>query len=188
MLKLVTPSTEALPEDLDVDLPPVILAELSTRARMADQTVEDYARYATDCLAGHRFPDIGDTWLRGYCRTHYTIKEVVELYTRHHLTTLKGPTSTLCRIRKYFPPLYPLKLAELPRQGVTRWYFEIANKNRTQATGSLKTLRAIYNKAVEWELYDGKNPAAGINKFASSPVPGLSNRGRKCGGSWSLCW
>ncbi|WP_447600242.1 tyrosine-type recombinase/integrase [Nitrospira sp. Nam80] len=165
MLKLVTPSTEPLPEGLNIDLPPVILAELNTRARMAGEPVETYAGYVAECLAGHRFPKIGDTWLRDYCRTHYTIKEVVELYKRHHLTTLNGPHSTLCCISKYFPALYPLKLSELTRQGVTQWYFEIANRSRAQATKSLTTLRALYNKATEWELYDGKNPSAGIKKF-----------------------
>lgn len=165
MLKLVTPSSDPLPEGLTIDLPPVILAELPTRARMASQTVEDYSRYAADCLAGYRFPAIGDTWLRGYCRTHYTIKEVTELYKRHHLNTLKGPNSTLCCIRKYFPSLFPLKLDDLTRQGVTQWYFEITKRSRAQATKSLTTLRAMYNKAVEWELYDGKNPSAGIKRF-----------------------
>ncbi len=164
-LSLVSPQSSPLPNGIADDLPPVIREAVPLRARLAGVTVEEYCTYVSECLEGLRFPEIGDTWLRDYCRGHFTLRQVVELYQRCHLTTLKDPTSALCRIRKYFTALYPMKLSEVTRQGVTQWYFENAKTNRTQATASLKILRAVYNKAIVWELYEGGNPASGIKKF-----------------------
>jgi integrase len=154
-----------MPPGVGDELPPVIREEVPARARLAGVTVEEYCAYVSECLEGLRFPDIGDTWLRGYCRSHFTLRQVVELYQRYHLTTLKDPSSALCKIRKYFKSLYPMKLGDVTRQGVTQWYFENAKASRIQATGSLKILRAVYNKAIAWELYEGSNPASGIKKF-----------------------
>lgn len=165
LLSLVSLPRGTIPPGVGLDLPPVVLQEVPARARLAGVSVEAYCAYAGECLEGLRFPEIGDTWMRTYCRSHFTLRQVVELYQRYHLTTLKDPTSALCRIRKYFPPLYPMKLSEVTRQGVTQWYFENAKTSRTQATASLKILRAVYNKAIEWELHEGGNPAAGIKKF-----------------------
>ncbi len=164
-LSLVSPQLPPLPQGIADDLPPVIREAVPTRARMAGVSVEEYCAYVSECLEGLRFPEIGDAWLREYCRDHFTLRQVIELYQRYHLTTLKDPSSALCRIRKYFKALYPLKLSEMTRQGVTQWYFENAKTSRIQATGSLKILRAIYNKAIAWELYEGSNPASGIKKF-----------------------
>lgn len=164
-LSLVSPHSRLLPPGVGDDLPPVIREAVPTRAALTGVTIQEYCVYARECLDGLRFPEIGDTWLREYCRSQFTLRQVVELYQRHHLTTLKDPASSLCKIRRYFTPLYPLKLSEVTRQGVTQWYFENAKMSRIQATGALKLLRAVYNKAVEWELYEGSNPASGIKKF-----------------------
>jgi integrase len=164
-LALVSPESQPMPSGVGEELPPVIREEVPARARLAGMTIEEYAQYAGECLEGFRFPNVGDTWLRQYCRSYFTLRQVMELYQRYHLKTLKNPASALCRIRKYFKPLYPIKLGDLTRQGVTQWYAENAKTSRIQATGSLKTLRAVYNKAIEWELYEGSNPASGVKKF-----------------------
>jgi integrase len=147
---------------LPVDLPPVILAEAHARAPLLGLSVEDYAKYAAECLAGHRFPDLADAWLRSYCRDHFRLREVIELYKRIHIPTLKNNPPLISRLRNYFTPLLSLKLSEITRPMVVAWYHENMPKSRIQAIGSVKTLRAIYNKAIEWELYDGKNPAVGV--------------------------
>lgn len=162
MLTLVTTASETLPRGMADHLPPVIRAEVQARAQMADMTVDAYVQYASDCLEGKRFPDVGDAWLRRYCREHFRLREVIELYKRYHVASLKRNDPLTSRLRNYLPSLASLKLSEITRQGVIEWYHQNATRSRTQAIGAVKTLRAIYNKAIEWELYDGKNPATGV--------------------------
>ena len=68
----------------------------------------------------------------------------------------------MSRLRNYFTPILSLKLSEINRQVVVGWYHHNALRSRIQAIGSVKTLRVIYNKAMEWELYEGKNPASSV--------------------------
>jgi hypothetical protein len=59
---------------------------------------------------------------------------------------------------------------------VIEWYHQIAeSKGKQGANLALQQLHAIYARAIDWELFEGKNPADRIKKF-----PKLSRERKKC--------
>jgi integrase len=91
-----------------------------------------------------------------------TIKHLVDLFMGLHVPLLKDPRPLKCRMLKYFPPLYDRPIDQLTVIEITRWRNSIKATSAVQAMASLKDLRHLYNKAIEWDLYAGANLAARI--------------------------
>jgi integrase len=59
-----------------------------------------------------------------------------------------------------------LELGELKRMQVIDWFHDIAKTDGPQGANlALQQLHAVYVKAEDWEIYEGKNPASRIKKF-----------------------
>lgn len=91
-----------------------------------------------------------------------TVQALIDLFLRVHVPTLKDPRPLLSRLKRYFPPLANRPLAELTVIEITQWRNGIRQHSAVQAMGCLKDLRHLYNKAAEWNLYNGANLAARI--------------------------
>jgi integrase len=94
-----------------------------------------------------------------------TIGELIVLYERNHVLNLKSRRNISHRLARYIAPWASLALGELTRMQVIQWHQEIGRTHQTAANQALETLRAMYTKAEDWELYSGRNPAARIKKF-----------------------
>lgn len=95
-----------------------------------------------------------------------TIGDFLTMYVRNHVAFLKNRLGTSRRLQKYVGRLAHLELAELKRIAVIEWFHDIAKTDGPQGANlALQQLHALYVKAEDWELYDGKNPAAPIKKF-----------------------
>ncbi len=95
-----------------------------------------------------------------------TIGEFLSIYERNHVAFLKNSLGTSRRLQKYVGRLGHLELADLKRMQVIEWYHDIAKTDGPQGANlALQQLHALYVKASDWEIYEGKNPAARIKKF-----------------------
>lgn len=95
-----------------------------------------------------------------------TIGELLVTYEQNHVLNLKDWRGISRRLQRYIAPWASLALDELTKMQVVQWHQEIGRtRGRTAANQALQSLRALYAKAHEWELYDGKNPADRVKKF-----------------------
>ncbi|HXX75859.1 MAG TPA: site-specific integrase [Nitrospiraceae bacterium] len=95
-----------------------------------------------------------------------TIKELLVLYERNHVAFLKDRVGTSRRIQRYVGQLAHLDLHAVKRMQVIDWFHAIAQQDGKQGANlALQQLHAIYARAIDWELFDGKNPADRIKKF-----------------------
>lgn len=95
-----------------------------------------------------------------------TIGELLDFYEEHHVRFLKSQAGTSRRMRRYIAQFAALPLSGLTRRMVMEWYHEIGStRGQTAASQALQVLHSMYVKAQDWELYEGKNPAARIKKF-----------------------
>ena len=95
-----------------------------------------------------------------------TIGEFLPIYERNHVAFLKNSLDTSRRLQKYVGRLGHFDLADLKRMQVIEWYHDIAKSDGPQGANlALQQLHALYVKADDWELFEGKNPASRIKKF-----------------------
>lgn len=95
-----------------------------------------------------------------------TIGDFLKIYERNHVAFLKNSLGTSRRLQKYVGRLGHFGLADLKRMQVIEWYHDIVKTDGPQGANlALQQLHAFYVKASDWEIYEGKNPAARIKKF-----------------------
>lgn len=95
-----------------------------------------------------------------------TIGDFLPTYERNHVAFLKTSRGTSRRLQKYVGRLVHYDLANLKRLDVIEWFHTIAaNDGPFAANHAINQLHALYTKAEQWEVYDGKNPASRIKKF-----------------------
>ena len=125
----------------------------------------DPAQYEAECLAGHCFPRPGDADMLRRCRDAYRIEQWLELFRRFHMNSYATTSNVDCTFRRYFSPLLPVRPQDLTRPVVVQWYHEIGRHSHVQANKSLALLRGLYNRAEEWQLWEGMNPATKIRCY-----------------------
>lgn len=95
-----------------------------------------------------------------------TIGEFVPLYLRNHVALLKNRVGTERRLMKYVGMLASKDLAALTKIEVMDWFQRIAATDGPYgANQALEQLKALYNRAIDWDVYAGKNPARGLKYF-----------------------
>jgi integrase len=97
-----------------------------------------------------------------------TIGELIVLYEQNHVLNLKNWRNVSQQLARSIAPFGALPLGALTRMQVIQWHQEIGHtRGFTAANTALVLLHALYQKAQDWELYDGKNPAARVKKFTT---------------------
>jgi len=96
-----------------------------------------------------------------------TLGELFKEYLERHA---KKSRKTWEEIEKHFDrvfsPWKPRKLRSIVRDDVEKLHKNIANtRGRYSANRALELLSAIFNKAIQWGLYSGANPATNISPF-----------------------
>jgi integrase len=90
-----------------------------------------------------------DTWLNDYAKTNcVTWKD----FERH--------------FELYLSPLASKELADIKRMDVVALQSKLfQSRGKSAANKAIELLKMLYNKALDWELYEGKNPAQRIKRF-----------------------
>lgn len=93
-----------------------------------------------------------------------TVQDLVSTFDHLHISTLKAPAPVRCRIRRYFGPLLPLPMESLSVPVIIDWVNGIRAHSETQANGCITILRSMINRAIEWGLWQGANPATRVRR------------------------
>lgn len=101
-------------------------------------------------------------------RTELTLDDLHHLYMeRHALPRNRKPQNALSNYRLYLSSWGSRRLSEITRRDVQAHIAKLA-KDISPATANiaLTLLRTMYNRAIDWELFEDKNPTANIPKYA----------------------
>ena len=94
-----------------------------------------------------------------------TVGAFFERFRALHITRLAQARKTEVRCREYFVPFWHRPLGSLTRRDIAQWHAYIGQTKPQTANKVLTHLKTLFNKAVEWEVYDGRNPCQGIKQF-----------------------
>jgi integrase len=100
-------------------------------------------------------------------RTELTLGELHTIYLeRHARTRNRKPENAENNYRRYLSDWGNRKLSEIKRSDVQVHIAKLA-KTISPATANitLALLRAMFNRAIDWELFKGANPTANIPKY-----------------------
>lgn len=93
-----------------------------------------------------------------------TFKELVDRYINEYAKhNVKRWQELLAYMDRHASHFYPMLISNISKCELQKSFNEVTNKGKYAANRYLEILRAIFNKAIEWELID-KNPAIGIKK------------------------
>lgn len=94
-----------------------------------------------------------------------TIGELIPMYLRNHVVLLKNRMGTEQIFAKYVAQFAGKELGHVTKLDVLDWFHRItANVGPMAANNALIQLSALYTRAMEWEVYEGRNPAKGIKR------------------------
>lgn len=89
----------------------------------------------------------------------------IETYCQHHISQLAVAEEQHGLLRKYFLTLHRYTLAEITPLIVTAWFHDIGQHSKAQANKCLSILRTMFERAREWRLFMGENPAQHVRKY-----------------------
>ncbi len=105
-----------------------------------------------------------------------SMHDLLLAFDRLHVSQLKDPRPTRCKLKLYFAPLRPLPLEALTVPTVLEWYNgikanrirprELKGPNQVQADACLSILRTALNRAIEWDMFRGPNVAKLVKRRA----------------------
>ncbi|QBQ53395.1 tyrosine-type recombinase/integrase [Nitrosococcus wardiae] len=100
-------------------------------------------------------------------RAEITLGDLYQEYLEHHIKArgkrIKNPESYF---KLYLSQWQHRKLSALKRSDVRTLHNRLGReKGHTTANKTLVLLKAMYNKAIEWELFKGETPCDGIQKL-----------------------
>ena len=104
---------------------------------------------------------------RRVLRGEYSLGEMFGEYLERHLKkSRKRWSDTERNFQRYFGDWSDRKLSSVTQLDVEDRHSEIGRKRGLYAANrAVEIIRAVYNKALIWRLYQGHNPAIGITKF-----------------------
>ncbi len=90
---------------------------------------------------------------------------LITVFLANHVNQLSVKREMTGMIRRYFPPLMQYSLVEITPLIVEAWFHEIGRHSHAQANKSLSILRTMFEKARDWRLFTGDNPAQRVKKY-----------------------
>ncbi|MCK5395391.1 MAG: tyrosine-type recombinase/integrase [Gammaproteobacteria bacterium] len=105
-------------------------------------------------------------------REELTATDLFNIYFKRHVEPhTKRPDRTQWHFDQYIKkPLGSKKISDISKKMVSAWHTSIGEKNgKPTANRALTVLKAMFNNASNWELWDGLNPTAGVKKFKEKP-------------------
>lgn len=88
--------------------------------------------------------------------------EFLECYAKQHRRCWKNDKYV---IEKHCQSLFSKKISDITSSVVKELTQKLSIQSYNTANAVLERIRVIFNKAIEWGLYQGENPAKGIKSF-----------------------
>lgn len=92
-----------------------------------------------------------------------------EYMSRHAEVHNRRPDKAKSNYRLYLAAWAPRKLSHISKADVHALHAKLGReKGKVTANIAIRLLRAMFNKAIEWDLWDKPNPAKGVKLFTES--------------------
>jgi len=99
-------------------------------------------------------------------RQEMTFKELFEIYMDRHSRPRKRTwQEDLDKFETYLKPLGKKRLPEIKKNHISAIHSRIGKKHKVTANRVLALVSSIFGRAIEYGLWEGANPCAGIRKF-----------------------
>jgi integrase len=134
--------------------------------RYPDTTIEQ-ARTRASQINSELDSGINRNEMKRQRRQELTLDDLHHIYMeRHALVSNKRPQNAVSNYRLYLSNWGHKKLSEIKRSEVQLHVAKLA-KDISPATANiaLALLRAMFNRAIDWELFNDKNPTFNIAKY-----------------------
>jgi len=90
---------------------------------------------------------------------------LIRTFRENHVAHLTVKREFEWVMTKYFGPLKSYRVSEVTPLIVEGWFHGIGKHSRSQANKSLSILRTMFEKAKDWRIYDGENPAGRVKTY-----------------------
>lgn len=134
--------------------------------RFPDITIEQARR---ECASINQQIELGSNpnELKRKKKTEDTLKDLFNTYLENHVEHhKKSARDPLLVFRNYLAPLHNKRLSDITKLDILALQKEVTNRVSERASNKAITLlRAIFNRAIDWDLWDKKNPTQGIKKY-----------------------
>jgi integrase len=134
--------------------------------RFPDTTIEE-ARKRAGRINSQIDAGVNPNELKREHRAELTLAGLFDLYMeRHARAHNRKPSNAQNNYRRYLSQWSGRKLSGITRGDVAMLHAKLGTEiGHATANIAVTLLRALYNKAVVWELWTGGNPTFGIKKF-----------------------
>ncbi len=89
-----------------------------------------------------------------------------EYMNRHAYVHNRRPDLAEDNYRLYLSHWAKRRLSTITKLDVQRWHTRTGqDRGRRTANNAMSLLRAMYNRAIDWDLFNGSNPAKGVRRF-----------------------
>lgn len=155
---------EYVPKELDV----VYYFDHSVDGRRYRERIGHDRKVAENALLKRKTEVAENKFLDIKRQSRVKLEELIEKYTELYLkpnrpTWWKSEKHNLRHIRSYFGDCH---LGDITKLKVEQFRLErLKEVSRASVNKNVGCLRAMFNKAIEWGMYDGANPAAEIRFY-----------------------
>lgn len=94
-----------------------------------------------------------------------SMESFIHSFDAHHVNQLVVAAEMRGTIRLYFSPLERYALSEITPLIIEAWVHDIGRHSHSQANKSLSILRTMFERAKDWRLYEGENPARRVQLY-----------------------
>ncbi len=92
--------------------------------------------------------------------------QLFDYYMQHHGNKSKTAKTIKGYFRRWFKCFADRPVGEITTSDVLQWHCYIGeNASNTTANRALEILRAVYNRAIRWQLIDMRNPGLPVDRF-----------------------
>ena len=110
---------------------------------------------------------LSPTALRQEARNELTLGELFDIYLERHAKIHKRTWADDEQRFKFHMAHWKRRpLSEIQRHDILTWHAKIGKERGIYAANhALAILRVLFNKAIEWEFFEGTSPCVGVKKF-----------------------
>jgi integrase len=90
---------------------------------------------------------------------------LLTVFMENHVAHLSVRREFEWVIRRYFEPLRSYAKSDITPLIVEKWFHDIGEHSTNQANKCLSILRTMFERAKDWRLYEGENPAARVKPY-----------------------
>jgi integrase len=134
--------------------------------RVSRMSLEEARQLAVQLLRVLQSPDSASAEPSLLADTGPTVRELFEAYMTRHGNRVRSARWMRNVFEKHLSELAKRIASTIRAQEVATFHADMgANVGNPIANRALEILRAVYNRAIEWGLYNGGNPCAPVKTF-----------------------